>query len=171
MQVSCFVCKRLYRLYCILFGLTLIRVFGTITERVSWKKIQNHRWWRHSWDLENENCMSRQLVYLMILISNDICQYDGKYAMLNKNLCHFWDHHRARFVHGKVSKYITYTVWLIFEWLSVPSMTTLVVQLSGNEIQNNQLGSKSWIYFSWFCCQKTSRVTISESKRGFSSWC
>ena len=30
-------------------------IFGTITECVFWKKIQNHRWWRHSWDLENKN--------------------------------------------------------------------------------------------------------------------
>ena len=35
------------------------RFFGTITERVFWKKIQNHRWWHHSWDLGNENYMSR----------------------------------------------------------------------------------------------------------------
>ena len=40
-------------------SLTLIRFFGTITERDFWKKIQNHRWWRHSWGLENENNMRR----------------------------------------------------------------------------------------------------------------
>ena len=34
-------------------------IFGTITERVFWKKIQNHRWWRHSWDLENKIYMCR----------------------------------------------------------------------------------------------------------------
>ena len=37
-------------------------IFGTITERVFWKKIQNHRWWRHSWDLENKNYMCRYSV-------------------------------------------------------------------------------------------------------------
>ena len=25
-------------------------IFETITKRVFWKKIQNYRWWRHSWD-------------------------------------------------------------------------------------------------------------------------
>ena len=29
-----------------------------------------------------------QLGYLMILISNGICQYEGKYVALNKNICH-----------------------------------------------------------------------------------
>ena len=33
--------------------------FGTINERVLWKKIQIHHWWRHSWDLENKNYMYR----------------------------------------------------------------------------------------------------------------
>ena len=27
--------------------------------------------------------------------SNGICQNEGKYAALNKNICQFWDHHRA----------------------------------------------------------------------------
>ena len=30
------------------------------------------------------------LGFLMMPISNDICQYEGKYAVLNKNLCHFF---------------------------------------------------------------------------------
>ena len=30
-----------------------------------------------------------QLVYLMVLISNGICQYEGRYAALSKNICHF----------------------------------------------------------------------------------
>ena len=42
-----------------------------------------------------------QLGYLMILISNGICQYEGKYAVLNKNICHFLDHHRAWFSEKK----------------------------------------------------------------------
>ena len=41
--------------------------------------------------------MECQLCYLMMLISNGICHYEGKYAVLNKNICHFWDRHRARF--------------------------------------------------------------------------
>ena len=30
-----------------------------------------------------------QLGYLIMLISNDMCQYKRKYAVLNKNICHF----------------------------------------------------------------------------------
>ena len=30
----------------------------------------------------------RQLGYIMMLISNGICQYERKYAVLNKNICH-----------------------------------------------------------------------------------
>ena len=30
-----------------------------------------------------------QLGYLLILISNGLCQYEGKYAALNKKICHF----------------------------------------------------------------------------------
>ena len=30
-----------------------------------------------------------QLGYLMMLISNGICQYEGRYAALNENICHF----------------------------------------------------------------------------------
>ena len=37
-------------------------IFGTITERVFWKKIQNHRWWRHIWDLGNKNYICRYSV-------------------------------------------------------------------------------------------------------------
>ena len=37
--------------------LTLIRVFlGPSPSVISGNKIQNHHRWRHSWDLENENC-------------------------------------------------------------------------------------------------------------------
>ena len=35
--------------------------------------------------------------YLMMPISNGICQYVWKNAVLNKNICHCWDRHRARF--------------------------------------------------------------------------
>ena len=38
-----------------------------------------------------------QFGYLMMLISNGICNYERRYATLNKNICHFWDHHRAQF--------------------------------------------------------------------------
>ena len=42
--------------------------------------------------------MECQLGYIMMLvISNVICKYEGKYTILNKNICHFWDRHRARF--------------------------------------------------------------------------
>ena len=41
--------------------------FGTITESDLWKKIQNHLWWRHSWDLGNENYMCRYSVSWAIL--------------------------------------------------------------------------------------------------------
>ena len=34
-------------------------IFGTNTERVFWKKNHNHRRWRHSWDLEDQNYMYR----------------------------------------------------------------------------------------------------------------
>ena len=38
-----------------------------------------------------------QLSYLLMLISNGICQYAGRYAVLNKKICHFWDRNRASF--------------------------------------------------------------------------
>ena len=41
-------------------SLTLIREFlGPSPSAFSGKKFQNHRWWRHSWDLENQNNMCR----------------------------------------------------------------------------------------------------------------
>ena len=40
----------------------------------SWKKNQN---------------ANLTLRYLMMLISNGICQHERKYAVLNKNICHF----------------------------------------------------------------------------------
>ena len=39
-----------------------------------------------------------QLGHLMMPISNGICQYVWKDAVVNKNISHFWDHHRARFL-------------------------------------------------------------------------
>ena len=33
----------------------------------------------------------------MMLIVNGIYQYERRYATLNKNICHFWDHQRASF--------------------------------------------------------------------------
>ena len=49
---------------------------------------------------------------MLILIG--ICQYDGKYATLNRNIRHFLDHHRARFMeksprHRNIT--ISYTNW------------------------------------------------------------
>ena len=38
--------------------ITYLWIFEIISERIIWK-IQNHRWWRHNWDLENENYMCR----------------------------------------------------------------------------------------------------------------
>ena len=38
-----------------------------------------------------------QLCHIMMLILNSICQYERRYAILNKNICHFWDRHRALF--------------------------------------------------------------------------
>ena len=53
-----------------------------------------------------------QLGYLMMLISNGICQYEGIFAALNKNICHFgstnWGHHRASFPQ-KIQSTETYT--------------------------------------------------------------
>ena len=64
--------------------------FGTITERVFCKKIQNHCWWRHSWDSGKLHVqIDCQLGFDVMLISNGICQYEGKDAVLNKNICHF----------------------------------------------------------------------------------
>ena len=51
-------------------------------------KIRNFR------DHHQKEC---QLGYIMMLIWNDICQYEGRYATLNKNICHFWDRRRTRF--------------------------------------------------------------------------
>ena len=39
----------------------------------------------------------------MVQISNSICQFERKYAVLKKNICHFWDHGRACFPE-KISK-------------------------------------------------------------------
>ena len=47
--------------------------------------------------------------YIMIQISNGICRYEGKFAALDKNICHFGDRHRARFPgkNPKAKKHIT----------------------------------------------------------------
>ena len=52
--------------------------------------------------------MECQLGYIMMLISNGICQYERKYATLNKNICHFWDRNRACFpeYNSKARKHI-----------------------------------------------------------------
>ena len=44
----------------------------------------------------------------MMPISNGICQYVWKDAVLNKNICHFWDRHRARYPE-KIQSTGTYT--------------------------------------------------------------
>ena len=49
-----------------------------------------------------------QLGYIMMLISNGIWQYVWKYAVLNKNICHFWDHHRPSFPEN-IQRTETYT--------------------------------------------------------------
>ena len=42
-----------------------------------------------------------------LVISNGMCQYEGKYVVLNKNICHFWDYHRACFAEkSKARKHI-----------------------------------------------------------------
>ena len=38
-----------------------------------------------------------QLGFIVTLILKEIFQYVRKYAVLNKNICHFWDHHGALF--------------------------------------------------------------------------
>ena len=68
------------------------RFFGTITERVFSKKnpdssLVTSQLGLRKWKLYVQ--IQCQLGYLMILISNGICQYEGKYAALKKNICHF----------------------------------------------------------------------------------
>ena len=70
--------------------LTLSRVcFETVTEY--WKKSKNI-----ACDVTVQNKKIKlyvqiacQLGYIMMLISIGICRYEGKYAVLNRNICHF----------------------------------------------------------------------------------
>ena len=50
-----------------------------------------------------------QLGFLIILIWNDICQYEGKYAALNKNLCHFLGPSPSVISRKKIQRTETYT--------------------------------------------------------------
>ena len=58
-------------------------IFGTITERVFWKKIQNTRWWHHSWDLENKNNICRWSVSW----ANLWCRFQMAYAAYDMPIC------------------------------------------------------------------------------------
>ena len=54
-----------------------------------------------------------QLGYTMVHISNGICQYEMKFAVLNRNVCHFLDH-EENFLKKKIQSTETYTPRLIF---------------------------------------------------------
>ena len=50
-----------------------------------------------------------QLSYIMMLISNGICQYVWKYAVLNENTCHFLGPSPSVFSGKKIQSTETYT--------------------------------------------------------------
>ena len=71
-----------------------VRMFSCLTLSVNF-------WDRHRAKLYLQiDCQSG---YLMMLILNGICQYDRKYAVLNKNICHFLEPSPSAFS-GKNSK-------------------------------------------------------------------
>ena len=79
-------------------------IFGTVTERNFWKRSKNIAC---DVTVGTKNIklyvhVKCRLGYVMMLILNGICQIEGKYADMNKNICHFREpsvtvHHRARF--------------------------------------------------------------------------
>ena len=95
--------------------LTLIREFlGPSPSAFSGKRIQNHRWWRHSWDFENENYMCRYSVSWAILWYSFQMAYAnmrGNMPRRRKIYAIFWDHHRAWFPEKKIHSTETYTNW------------------------------------------------------------
>ena len=105
------------------------RFFRTITERDFWKKkskMVTSQWTK--WKLYVQ--IECQLGYTMVQISNGICgiimichmicQYERKYAMLNKNICHFSGPWPSVFPGKKIQSTETYTnlvndaLWIFF---------------------------------------------------------
>ena len=88
--------------------------FGTITESDLWKKnpkssLVTSQLGLRQWKLYVQ--IQCQLGYLMILISNGICQYEGKYAALKKNICHFLGPSPSVISGKKIHSTETYTNW------------------------------------------------------------
>ena len=102
-------------------------IFGTITERVFWKKnsesaLVTSQLGLRKWKLHVQ--IQCQLGYLMILISNGICQYEGKYAALKKNICHFLGPSPSVISGKKIHSTETYTNWFNAAfWIFFPQNT------------------------------------------------
>ena len=52
-----------------------------------------------------------RLGYLIVLISNGICQYERRYTVLNKNICHFLGPSPSAISGKKIQIMGTYTKW------------------------------------------------------------
>ena len=67
------------------------RIFGAVTKWKFWEKSKNVTGdvTVGTKKVKLEAQIECQLGFVMVLISNGICQYEGKYATMNKNLCQF----------------------------------------------------------------------------------
>ena len=79
-------------------------------------------------------------------ISNGICQYVWKDAVLNKNICHFWDRHRARFTrknpkHRNIYKWCNAALWIFFR-----ETRSVTVPRFGFFFQNSRIRVKTFIF-------------------------
>ena len=101
--------------------------FGTITESDLWKKnpkssLVTSQLGLRQWKLYVQ--IQCQLGYLMILISNGICQYEEKYAALKKNICHFLGPSPSVISGKKIHSTETYTNWFNAAlWIFFPQNT------------------------------------------------
>ena len=98
-------------------------IFGTITERVFWKKnpestLVTSQLGLRKWKLYVQ--IECQLSFIMMLIWNSICHYKGRYSVLNKNICHFLGPSPSVFSGKKIQSTETYTnllnaaLWIFF---------------------------------------------------------
>ena len=79
---------------------------GQSASAISGKKIQKYSLWLYV----HIEC---QFGLIMMLIKNGICQREGKYASLNKNICHF----RGRYRTGFSLKIKNTDTFKNYEWL------------------------------------------------------
>ena len=91
-------------------------IFGTVSERNFWKKKSKNI----AYDVKDGTKKIKLYVHIecqfgliMMLIKNGICQREGKYASLNKNICHF----RGRYRTGFSLKIKNTDTFKNYEWL------------------------------------------------------